>query len=447
MKSHYNIYHKGSNGKYYIYNTLSRALLGFDSQSAFEECCDSIRTGTSTENTSSKMLSNKGFIVHSVAEEKARLRSRQNAAVFSQRNLATTLITTLECNFRCPYCFESHRDVSIGPESIKSLEEFYKRYTVNIDALSVSWYGGEPLLVFDEMQELNSRVRRIVEYRSIEYNSAISTNGYLLDSDKAITLLRDFQISRINITLDGPSASHNKTRPHVSGKETFNRIRNNIIELCEVASRLRRKIFLRVRVNVSMDNSSIIMDLFDEFPESTRKYIRFVFVRVQDLSNIETDFKGGYLESAEQFFQERLKWVVIAKDKGYSRMSEKPGYSPRYGLFCGAERLSHFVIGPDCSLFKCATNVEDGDKVGSISSDGYVNYDLDKLIQWIDCASEKCARCKLLPVCNAGCKGQKYIGRDNCATEEWYILDQIERFASTGKTAPEAAFLFEDFET
>ena len=95
--------------------------------------------------------------------------------------LELTILTHGDCNFRC-YCYEKfekycyvNRDrrchCPILKEKLQSRKYKY---------LSVGWFGGEPLLGYKTIKRLSPCFIDLCEKYQIHYQSAITTNGYLL---------------------------------------------------------------------------------------------------------------------------------------------------------------------------------------------------------------------------------------------------------------------------
>ena len=88
---------------------------------------------------------------------------------------------TNRCNLSCTYCFVNQNPLDmtfqIAEDSIKWLQSNYK--IKNLDRkMSVNFFGGEPLLLYDEI------IRPLVLKYQDEIAFGITTNGILLDEDK-----------------------------------------------------------------------------------------------------------------------------------------------------------------------------------------------------------------------------------------------------------------------
>lgn len=77
---------------------------------------------------------------------------------YATSSLMLTIAITRACNFDCSYCFEGNRTGRPMSEAVaEKLLRFIEHYrTKNVYLI---WYGGEPLLAFDRMLMINSRIR------------------------------------------------------------------------------------------------------------------------------------------------------------------------------------------------------------------------------------------------------------------------------------------------
>ena len=161
-----------------------------------------------------------------------------------------TLSVTEDCNFKCKYCIyhgnyeysnransRNYMNFAIAKKAIDyyfSLLEEGRRYNP-IRKPNISFYGGEPLLNFD-------LIKKCVEYMDNAYNTFekhynLTTNGSILDDDKADWLIKNgFSIM---VSLDGPEDEHDRNRVYRNGKGTFKDVMKNITKL---NSRMNRKV-------------------------------------------------------------------------------------------------------------------------------------------------------------------------------------------------------------
>lgn len=94
--------------------------------------------------------------------------------------------------------------------------------------LALNWFGGEPLLYFDEiMFPLSKTIKEMTENNGIIFQNSITTNGYLMDKDR-IEKFSEIGLNDFQITLDGDEITHNNIRFTKNGGGSFRRIIENI---------------------------------------------------------------------------------------------------------------------------------------------------------------------------------------------------------------------------
>lgn len=143
-------------------------------------------------------------------------------------SLLLTIMPTEGCNFRCPYCYEDHAPITMRRTVLDEIQKYIAAQAGNFRHISIGWFGGEPTLCKDVVLETCTLVKELQRKYIFQYSSSMTTNGYLLNVD-------DFEryynggITFFQITLDG--WNHDKTRPHVTGKGTLQKILDNLIAI------------------------------------------------------------------------------------------------------------------------------------------------------------------------------------------------------------------------
>lgn len=176
----------------------------------------------------------------------------------NDRSLGLTIAPTSDCNFRCIYCYEKG---AIAPKTM-SLEtetaifDFIQLLSSKISSLSISWYGGEPLMRFDIIERLSKKIIKLCDENNIVYHASIVTNGYLLNEEIS-KKLKEYRIYHVQITIDGPKEIHDKRRIMANGKGTFDTIINNLILYKEYLPNIS------LRINVDKSNFDKIEDLYE----------------------------------------------------------------------------------------------------------------------------------------------------------------------------------------
>lgn len=121
-----------------------------------------------------------------------------------------TLIITESCNLNCSYCFEHHKSAEVM--SFATAKRIIDEEFVNCNDFSnfvIDFFGGEPFLRFDFIQQVVDYVRRVSNGK--KYRFFATTNGTLVNGKIKEWLLeqRDFICS---LSIDGAKESHDLNR-------------------------------------------------------------------------------------------------------------------------------------------------------------------------------------------------------------------------------------------
>jgi len=111
-----------------------------------------------------------------------------------------TFIVTDACNYDCSYCPQKKENLYMGTALIeKSLDFFYP--FLNKDKCFITFYGGEPLLAFDQIKHTVLYIEKKNKNREKDIRFSMTTNGSLLD-DERIKFLDRHKFS-LMISFDG----------------------------------------------------------------------------------------------------------------------------------------------------------------------------------------------------------------------------------------------------
>lgn len=132
-----------------------------------------------------------------------------------------TFILTEDCNLRCRYCYQPRFQQVVMPREIGA-EAIHAAVEHGARKLSLTFFGGEPLLEADTLFSLLEEARRIEVERGIPVTAKMATNGLLLSDDivaraKALGLF-------ISLSFDGVRASQDSGRIDPEGGSSFERV-------------------------------------------------------------------------------------------------------------------------------------------------------------------------------------------------------------------------------
>ena len=142
------------------------------------------------------------------------------------------LQVTQKCNLRCSYCVYSgdyknrnHSQKEMSWETAKEAVDYLYGHSMSSEDIYISFYGGEPLLMFRLIKEVVEYVKREYCQRTVHFN--LTTNGTLFTPE----IVQYFIKNNIQImfSLDGPKEVHDKNRIFAgSNRGSFEKLRDSM---------------------------------------------------------------------------------------------------------------------------------------------------------------------------------------------------------------------------
>ena len=104
----------------------------------------------------------------------------------------------------------------------KAAIDFLIEKSVGRHNLEVDFFGGEPLMNFDVVKETVAYARSLEEKHHKKFRFTTTTNGVLLDDEKADFLNRE--MNNVVLSLDGRRQVNDAMRPNAGGKGSYDSI-------------------------------------------------------------------------------------------------------------------------------------------------------------------------------------------------------------------------------
>lgn len=382
-------------GQYFLYSSLSNgfALLDHDTY----ELLNKVRSGNSEIEIEDEVLSvlNRMHAIN-VNEDSVvnQIRFLSQKRKFNNESLHLTINPTLACNFNCPYCFEHNHPNIYMTEDVETRIVSFVENKKGIQYLKVMWFGGEPLLGFENIKRLTKKLSEAVPH----YSASMISNGYLL-TPPIVSCLEYLKIKMIQITLDGLADSHDKKRCTKSGSPTFERIIENISYCLENAP----SVHIAVRVNIDNSNPEDYFKVYDYFTSKGMTKVDvvpgFIVDREHDIPTCAFNNRQKVEFMCNLFSDHKIK--PISFFPSLSRSS------------CSARNLNSLVIGPEGELYKCWEDVGRKEYVVGNLTDSSFNRDLMlRYTTGVDQLDDpKCVDCGLLPICDGGCPRVRLLNK------------------------------------
>ena len=162
--------------------------------------------------------------------------------MFSPNEKNLVILPTLGCNLSCSYCYEGEnvQNKKMSADVVEELKKYISRKYSN-GPVAVHWYGGEPLLAFDIIEEISL----YMQSHNIDYHASIVSNAVLL-SRSIIEKLENLKITEIQITLDGWGETHDRKRKFRNGRGSFEVIFKNLQSLQDFISITNKQIHVDI---------------------------------------------------------------------------------------------------------------------------------------------------------------------------------------------------------
>lgn len=348
-----------------------------------------------------------GFLIDDDFDELSSLQARWELSKSGQGEFGLQIGTTMQCNFRCPYCYEEHISQFLSEPHQRGLVAFVAKNARKWRKLTVNWFGGEPLLRPGIIERLSGDFQQICRAVGTRYDAAIITNGYLLNARNA-AILKAGHVRELQITIDGDRARHDARRFLVNGRGTYDDIVRNIRD----HHALFAKINLRVNIaGHSVGDFETILD--DLTPARAKIVIGPMLTQTVDAQDGRDQVSDAYRTSIDCIDQ-------------VSRIAQARGFRVTGGLrapgqiFCSAYNHNFFSIDAYGDVHKCVPMVGKRDfRIGTISETGdmvWERSDAGNAWDFDPFADEECLACRFLPVCMGGCQnfpksGKRWSGR------------------------------------
>ena len=417
----------------FLMNTLTDAQLLVSSDVSL--LLDRIARGDTSFNGDERdtidTLIDNGFIVESRSDERRVLGEYFTNLRDDAEQMKVTVLTTLQCNFACDYCFQGDHGgynkfaAKMSLETARQVASWieHRLDDVRPEKLHFTLFGGEPLLNLPVAYYLAERTHAMCEVRGIAHSVSIITNGLLL-TPEVVDRLLPYGLRGVKITLDGDRDTHNRMRPLRGRQGTFDRIIENV-----------RRVAAKVDITIggNFDESS-----WDSYPallaflkeqEFADQIVKINFkpiikapapdtpTGVIPLTVVGTNNKplagtcmtsagagGGHGSTGPcdscHFVDEKMSFL---RDE-----TRKAGFYTLDGVHmgpCEIHRRHAYTIGPEGSLYACP-----GFTGEAAQSTGHID-GLDD--EWRRAAAERferlsahkdeCGDCSFIPVCGGGC--------------------------------------------
>lgn len=369
-----------------IYNLMTRefVLLSYEEFKAFEVC--------DLKNPSVRKLAENWFIVSADNDDYTLFRQTENmlkTMVDSQKPPLThfTIYPTTDCNARCFYCFElACNRISMTEQTANDVADFIIDKS-NGKQIGISWFGGEPLYNYLAIDTVTKRLNE----NNINYISDMVSNGYIFDEKLIKRAYGEWNLRKVQITLDGTEEVYNKCKAYIYNdvSSPFLRVMNNIELL------LKNDIYVNIRLNMDLHNYDDLVNLVDIIKErfsvydKCKVYIAILYENVGKKFSERTKENKRLLYERYDYLENKLNECNMSTEYGIEMY--------RKVKHCMADTNDCTLILPDGHLGKCE-HFTDDKFYGSIYDDK-INYENINIFKETFEFGDFCHTCPLQPKC------------------------------------------------
>lgn len=301
-----------------------------------------------------------------------------------------TILTTTKCNARCSYCYElfDKNKHHMTNETAQEVAEYIlKACPTNLPA-KIGWFGGEPLFNAKAINIITDYLRDSGK----PFNCTMITNGYLFDEKLVKKAKNSWNLSSLQITIDGREDVYNKIKNYVGVAQKsspYKKILDNISYL------LKENIFVNIRINVDMNNVDevelLVKELSEKFPnkDNLRCYVWPIFDELDNVENRDD-------ETNTILYDRLCKIEELIVESGFV-----PTKYPTEDVLCNqcmADDGNSVLINVDGKLGVCEHHINDN-FFATIENPG--KKDFTELHQWKEYINTRslCQECPILGDC------------------------------------------------
>ncbi|MEK6959637.1 MAG: radical SAM protein [Nanoarchaeota archaeon] len=354
------------------------------------------------------------------------------------------ILTTLNCNFRCPICYErntltnSETNLKTIESVIDSIARFKEEQEIPNSRINLVIFGGEPLCVSNP-----GIVRKIFESsREKGWKDIIVTNGSAVG--KYIELFTEYSntISDLRVTLDGPKEIHDARRPYGTGSGSF----DDVVEAIETL--LENGLSVKMQTITGSGNIPRFNHLID-FVKGRgwlqNKNFQWRIEGSHDYANLDPEkdevSEGKIVRRLIQAWREHSELRGKMRFESFKYLGHlvrsfgwlgdyKTYWGPKYE-FCEPQKGFQYVYSTDGKIYHCPRTINNpdfclGDAKSAISPRMNTELKHRSIIERAGCLP-----CSINTLCGGGCRLQKKCYSSLDCKE--YALSVISEFVDLMK--------------
>ena len=320
---------------------------------------------------------------------------KRNQSQVDRLDYKLVILPTFSCNFKCWYCIQCHKREFMAEQVVELVKKhiLYMIQEKKIRSLNIEWFGGEPLLGFENViYPITSYAKECSDQNNIPFSSSATTNGYLFTKEMLIKM-RGLDVVGFQITLDGMREFHDKVRV-APNKSSFDEILKRINLICDILEDAN----VKIRINYddkNFDPNIFLEQISSRIDEKHKQRISFLLRKVWQVEN------------SDENKAKNIYFVQEAKKQGY-KVSPQTYLNTNY-CRCYACRKYYNMIAPNGNIYKCTAqdDYSEDRALGRLNPDGKIEWLIpdfeERYFGYRPFENEQCRECKYLPLCWGEC--------------------------------------------
>ena len=308
---------------------------------------------------------------------------------------------TDRCNLNCKYCYESglKQDRCISFDDIKKVIDYEMKNKASKKS-TITFYGGEPLLKKDLIEDTIKYVKEKRATKHFRYN--ITTNGLLLDDD-FLKFMKENNFINISYSIDGTRESHNSNRVTYDGSGSFDIVYENAKKV------LNSYANADAMCVVTKSNLTYLGKNVESLRNMGFNYINTLIDYTykwcdEDIKEIKKQFRIVADIYKNEMLNEREIHIPIFDEKIKSYIDDR--YSCNDGCILGMKNIH---VGTDGNFYPCSQFVYRKDFVIGNVDDGIDNELRNSIAEQGKAQMNLCDNCKINRRCKHTCACKNYM--------------------------------------
>lgn len=430
--SHYTFFFDVDNREFYVYSTLSNALLELDkiSYKILRDAQQERRkiSADQLEQETYDVLILKKFIIENDLDNFLFYKSIIEQQRVDKSYMHLTLAPTMDCCFNCHYCFEKYKGKNYMPELVMNSIIKYLNSLNSKPEFRLTWFGGEPLMALSQMEQFYDKL--IAGYKK-PIKSNIVTTGFHIN-ENVVRIMQKIGVDQVQITLDGLKETHNKVKVTVGCEDVFSKVLDNIELLLNIST-----IHVIIRVNLTKQNAHEYVELYNSLVKRFKRFKHYgispAFVMDRGSCNVSQAKETLF------FMPDEIAEFTLGLYDNHNIHSPFLHYPSRFFNECAIRNIMSVSFDPEGYAYKCWEVI--GNKeyaIGKLNCEGKMEninpIILNRQLYGADPIDDAiCSICKYLPICNGGCPIQRienvFSEKKNCYCTIY--KDKMAKFLKT----------------